>query len=124
MALFGLFGGKAQYVDEIDPNAPQQPEKKEAFFLEADDAKSLGNAEFMRKSYKIRRTFPKRPGGKGGEIVEEISSLKKSVASSVGSTESVVSNPQSSPETVVKAERRASDNSMDMFRQMAKDIKK
>ncbi len=122
--LFGLFGNKTKYVDEPTAEAPQP--KKGAFFLESDDAKSLGNAEFMRKPITIRRTFPKRPGGKGGEIIQEISSMEKTRAGSNGVVpqKSTAPKPQSSPAATANTERRRSDNSMDMFRQMARDIKK
>lgn len=123
--LFGLFGKKTKYVDEPNGEVPQE-EKKEAFFLKSDDAKSLGNAEFMRKPNTIRRTFPKRPGGKGAEIIQEISSMEKTRAGSNGvvSKESTAPKAESSPAAAVNTERRRSDNSMDMFRQMARDIKK
>ncbi|WP_228015069.1 hypothetical protein [Synechocystis salina] len=57
--LFGLFGKKARYVEDTETPPSAQPEKKEAFFLETDDAKSLGNAEYMRTPIKIKRSFPK-----------------------------------------------------------------
>jgi hypothetical protein len=123
--LFGLFGNKTKYVDEPDTRVPQ-PENKEAYFLESDDAKSFGNAEFMRKPNTIRRTFPKRPGGKGAEIIQEVSSMEKTRANSNGVVpiKSTESKPISNPEATVNPERRRSDSSMDMFRQMARDIKK
>ncbi|HAC66320.1 MAG TPA: hypothetical protein DCF68_22990 [Cyanothece sp. UBA12306] len=124
--FFGLFGGrKAQYVDEIDLNASQEPERKEAYFLKPDEAQTLGNKEFMQKSYTIRRTFPKRPGGKGGEIVQEISSMAKKQANST--SQGIVSGgsqANSSPTSAEKSKRSSEDNSMDMFRKMAQDIKK
>ena len=46
-------------------------DRKEAFFLDPDEAISLGNVEYMRKAVKIKRTFPKAKGG--GELVQEVS---------------------------------------------------
>ncbi len=55
--FFGLFGNKTKYVDE--PMDMSAPEPKEAFYLEPDDAKTLGDIDFMRTPITIRRTFPK-----------------------------------------------------------------
>ncbi|MEM8778984.1 MAG: hypothetical protein AAGF26_08950 [Cyanobacteria bacterium P01_G01_bin.49] len=124
--LFGLFSGrKAKYVDEAD-TASSQPEKKEAFFLETDDAKSLGDAEFMRKSHTIKRTFPKRPGGKGGAIIQDISSMekKKSGDNRVVSPKTNSATSPVQPTQPMSQKRRQGDDGMDMFRQMARNIKK
>lgn len=118
--FFGLFSGrKAKFVDEPDTTTVQ-PQRKEAFFLDNDTAKTLGDTEFMRKPITIRRTF-----AKGGELVQEISSMEKRKAGpqsvpSPKEKESGTSQTTSSP----SAERRRSDDSMDMFRNMARNIKK
>ncbi|MGK7942305.1 MAG: hypothetical protein AB4062_19525 [Crocosphaera sp.] len=122
--FFGLFSGrKAEFVDDIE-NAPVQPQQSnEAFFLNNDEAKTLGDTEFMRKPITIRRTF-----ANGGELVQEISSMEKRKAGpgSVPSTkkkESTTTQTTSSASSA-SAERRQSDDSMDMFRNMARNIKK
>ncbi len=120
--FLGLFSGrKAKFVDEAD-TTPVQPQKKEAFFLDSDSAKTLGDTEFMRKPITIRRTF-----AKGGELVQEISSLEKKKAT----TSNTISNPTQSTssstsqeKTSAPTERRQADTSMDMFRNMARNIKK
>jgi hypothetical protein len=122
--LFGIFRAKTKYVDEPDP-VSSKPEKKEAFFLEPDLAKSLGDAEFMRTPITTRRTFPKTINSNGSAIVQEVSSLEKKQKkegqieplSPVKSSEKTVTEP-------IKSERRSDDNSLDKFRQMAKDLKK
>ncbi|AIE73812.1 MULTISPECIES: hypothetical protein [unclassified Synechocystis] len=125
--LFGLFGKKAQYVEDIASNPPAQPVKKEAFFLETDDAKSLGNAEYMRTPIKIKRSFPKTLNSQGAEVVKEISALEVRKIQANGQaipsakTESTPSPTTSNP---VNGDRRSSDKGLDMFRQMAKDLKK
>lgn len=123
--LFGLFGRKAKYVEEIDPNAPREEVKKEAFFLETDDAKSLGNVEYMRTPFKIKRSFPKIMGSQGAEIVREVSAMEAKKLQANGEPASTP-KPSSSEVTSTPAnnDRRSSDNSLDMFRQMAKDLKK
>ena len=71
--FFGLFGNKTKYVDE--PMDLSAPEPKEAFYLEPDDAKTLGDIDFMRTPITIRRTFPKTASNKkGGESIKQISS--------------------------------------------------
>lgn len=125
--LFGLFGKKAQYVEDIEANPSPQLEKKEAFFLESDDAKSLGNAEYMRTPIKIKRSFPKTLNSEGGEVVKEISALEIKRIQANGQavpTEEKESTPSPTKATEVNSDRRSSDNSLDMFRQMAKDLKK
>ncbi|MFM1842878.1 MAG: hypothetical protein RLZZ490_1616 [Cyanobacteriota bacterium] len=124
--LFGLFGKRTKYVDEVDNTPQPQAEKKEAFFLEADDAKSLGDVEYMRKPIQIKRSFPKTLNSGGAEVVKEISALEIKPVQANGqpqpSTSSITAAaPQPSP---VNNERRSSDNNLDMFRQMAKEIKK
>jgi hypothetical protein len=123
--LFGLFGKKAKYIEEIDPNAPKEGVKKEAFFLETDDAKSLGNAEYMRTPFKIKRSFPKIMGSEGAEIVREVSAME---AKKIQANGEPVSTPKPSSSEVaptpINNDRRSSDNSLDMFRKMAKDLKK
>ena len=123
--LFGLFGNKTKFVDEPDPVTPKA-EKKEAFFLEPDQAQSLGDAEFMRTPITTRRTFPKTLSGKGAAIVQEVSSMSKKQTKE-GEVPSISLNTSSLPESPtepVKNERRTGDDSLDMFRKIAKDLKK
>ena len=123
--LFGLFGNKTKFVDEPDTVTPKA-EKKEAFFLEPDQAQSLGDAEFMRTPITTRRTFPKTLSGKGAAIVQEVSSMSKKQTKEV-EVPSISLNTSSLPESPtepVKNERRTGDDSLDMFRKMAKDLKK
>lgn len=124
MAGFFGFGGKTKYVDE--PNDPQAQSngQKGAYFLEPDDAKSFGNIEFMRKAHKIKRSFPKTLKGVGKEVVAEISSLKKALANDLGIASEATSKSESSDTTQTKPVRRSADNNMDMFRKMAKELKK
>ncbi|MGK7954676.1 MAG: hypothetical protein AB4063_05370 [Crocosphaera sp.] len=121
--FFGLFSGrKAKFVDEPD-NTPVQPQRKEAFFLDDDSAQTLGDTEFMRKPLTIRRTF-----AGGGELVQEISSLKKKKVgnNAVVSNKSQQTSTSSTSQTTTSAntERRQADSSMDMFRNMARNMKK
>jgi hypothetical protein len=130
--FFGLFGSKTKYVDEPDTNESAGSSQKEEFFLSADEAKTLGDVNFMRQSKTVRRTFAKTKSGGGGELVQEISSLGKtkkggpqaspSAATSSSAPTPEATSPSKAQETASK--RRRSDSSMDMFRNMAKDLRK
>jgi len=117
--LFGLFGGKKKN------NQAESSNDKNSFFLDPDEAKSLGDIVYMRLSKKIRRTFTKTPNNEVTEIVKEVSSLKVSTPSDNAkgvNKESTSVQPQTEDQS--KPVRRVNDSSMDLFRQMAKDIKK
>ena len=113
--FFGLFGGRTKYVGEPDPVT----ETKEAFFLEPDAAKSLGDVEFMRKPITIKRSFPKTLKGKGTEVVQQVSALEKIKVQGQG----VPVQPQGiTPAEPQRPQRRDVANDLEPFRQMAKDI--
>lgn len=138
--LFGLFGGKPKddtnKGKQVKPRQPQP--RREAFYLEPDDAKTMGNTEFMRKRNKIRRTFPKTKSREASEFIQEISSIDKIIDKVPNKNQSSFENqtttsfsstnntqPQVQKEdTNFSAKRRSADTSMDFFRNMAKDIKK
>ncbi len=108
------------------------------FFLDDDDAKSLGNADYMRKPKSIRRTFPKTVNNPGLELIQEVSSLEvkstmrengrvsKEFSSSTTGTKAVSADESTNgndPTPASESEvRRSEDSSLDMFRAMAKNI--
>jgi len=132
----GLFGGKAKNPGEADrpvrQPAAQQPTIKQvegAYFLSDDDAKSYGNIEYMRSSKTVRRTYAKKRGETGEkESIRQISALEAKRLQEQGLlVEKVASADVSSQPAVRKdasADRRKVDTNLDMFRKMAKDIKK
>jgi hypothetical protein len=136
------------------------------FFLEPDDAMTMGDINYMRTSKRTRRTFPKtlsnksgfavenevssmedrsnlykggntnqnttvntvfnptpssqsQPGVTGGSAVTQTNSVREFTPEAQSMSQSSFDAPQSSTE-----KRRPSDNSMDMFRNMAKNIRK
>lgn len=122
----GLFGSKkSQDVVVEQQRTPVEPtQTAKTYFLSEDDAKTLGNIDYMRTPKKIRRTFPKTAStGKSSEFIQSVSSMEMVRD---GQSPSVPSVPTSSaPATPSQTEeRRRSDSSMDMFRNMAKDIKR
>ncbi len=134
--FFGLFGGKTKYVDETDTdNTATTPasDQKEDFFLSSDDSKTLGDIDYMRQSKTVRRTFAKSISGGGGELIQEVSALGSKKVNNQASQSAPAPTSSSAPATVSKStsktseevkKRRSSDSSMDMFRNMAKDLRK
>lgn len=81
----------------------------------------------MRKAYKIKRSFPKTLKGAGAKVVSEISSMQKAIAKGemiAPQITQTTQTTQTSQPTQENTVRRSADTSMDMFRKMAKDIKK
>ncbi len=159
--FLGLFGGKK--------------EDKEAFFLDTDESKSMGDIDYMRTPNTVRRTFAKKAGEtEHKEFIQEVTAMGREVASQSADefkpkerkrterklvneknyqvygggslktagtlepgalkdaavkrastpsvSEPVASEPaQSEPSAV--ATNRSADPSMDMFRNMVKDMK-
>ncbi|HZG37528.1 MAG TPA: hypothetical protein VEZ50_02505 [Nodosilinea sp.] len=133
----GLFGGKAKNPGEADrpvrrQPAAQQPTIKQvggAYFLSDDDAKSYGNIEYMRSSKTVRRTFARKRGDtEERESVRQISALDAKRLQEQGLAVEKIAPSEVSIQPVVKkdasAERRKGDTNLDMFRKMAKDMKK
>jgi hypothetical protein len=125
--LFGLFGNKPKYVDEVTTEDNKSTQNGGAYYLNADDAKSFGNVEFMRKGITIKRTFPKTLKGAGGEFIQEVSSMDAKVMGkgivSVASTSNGNGSKPTATTTQAQRERRSADSSMDLFRQMAREMK-
>lgn len=118
MALFGLFGGKK--------NEPQTGD----FFLDFEEAQTLGDTEYMKQSKTIKRTFPKIKGNPGKTIISQVSAEKmrgvdpnqETSRSSVAATSSETPAPEMQPAPTMNNVKV--DSSMDMFRNMAKKISK
>jgi hypothetical protein len=142
----GLFQPKTQSSEaektkvektEAKPKERPQPKKlsraekvSRAFFLDGTEAGGLGNVEYMKAARKVRRTFPKTIDQlEELELVQEVSALIRTVGgqlSASSSSDVAKSEPSqtSTPTNNEVAERRRTDSSMDMFRKMARDIKK
>ena len=113
-AIGGLFRSKSQ---DAQPEAPQQTG---AYFLNADDAVSFGNIDYMRSSTSTRRTFPKAAVGDDNAFVQSVSSMKKADMKAQAIAEAKLPSLSEQPKT----ERRRADSNLDMFRNMARDLKK
>lgn len=128
MALFGLFGKK-------DDAVPEQPKRTGEFFLDFEEAQTLGNTEYMKQSKVIKRTFPKVRGAKGATLVTQVSADKMrnidpnrmgrpSVSEAASTTSSTSSFTPTVPAPKPARPNRSAGNDLDMFRKMAKDIKR
>lgn len=101
----------------------KKPKKEEnAFFLDADSAKTYGDIDYMRTAKTVKKSFPKGLG----EVAEAISSLDKSEIDL--EKEEAASQKQEKIEfkpQFKKAEPTVGTSTdMDMFRRMAKEVKK
>jgi hypothetical protein len=115
MALFGLFGKKDKKEDSESTES--------AYFLDEDSAKTFGNIDYMRTPKAVRKTFPTVNGVKGADITEVISATDKTEGSEINVFSSNVSESTSQSTFEPKINTRV-DSSMDIFLNMAKDIKK
>jgi len=116
-------------------SAAPQPRPTGAFFLSDDDAKTFGDIDYMRSSKVVKRTFARKKG-----ITEELESVRQISAMDMrkldekglpaqSGTQSATNSSSFQPSSQNGAsdfQRRTAktDTSMDMFRNMAKDIKK
>ena len=139
----GLFKGNKD--SGAAPQAPA-PKSGDAFFLEPDDAKTFGDIDYMRQAKTVERTFPK---GKRKAQVRQISSdtyrnldnqtfssgpsftttppkqtFGASKPSFSSTTNSTSTSSTSAPKQETEKRRPAPDSGMDMFRNMAKSIRK
>jgi hypothetical protein len=121
-----LFGLKEQ-----DNNTVQAKESKEAYFLDADSAKTFGDINYMRQPKAVERTFPKVDGMNygGRRKIAQFSSEGASVVydgdgkPTNTTTSSSSSSSESAPVSSPIRSSSAADQSID-FRSMARNIKR
>ena len=87
MGVMGFFDRFRRKPNEVEPD--------KSFFLEPDSAGSLGDVNFMRRPYSIRRTFPGTAANPGlKERIEEVDSMASRLEKvSDGLPEAAVSEP-------------------------------
>lgn len=91
--FFGLFKSKSKYIDEVSEQDREPSSKEgEAYFLETDEAKSLG------KKMKDKEVTPTK-------------------SNSTENKPATQANPS-------QTKRPSTDSNLDMFRKMAREIKK
>ncbi len=112
---------------------------KNDFFLEPDDAQTLGDINYMKKSVRVRRTFPKTLKNKDGFAIEkQVSAMEDidlsdrnrvSQSNGFSATNTESNGTTAQPQTNISqsnfsADSRKTDTNMDMFLNMARNIKK
>lgn len=114
----GLFGG-----NKANNNS-------EAFFLDEDTAKGLGNVDFMRTPKTVKKSYPKAAGSINvitGEEEVTVSSINKMDRGEAPKPKSIETSTQSTTTPATSSYSvppRRSSGDLDMFRQMAKNMKK
>lgn len=130
--LSNLFGLKTKYVDEEtdETKQPESNQQQKAFFLDPDQSKTLGNIEYMRTPNTVKKSFPKtKSNPKGTQFTGKASATEKMAFSNNGQAAAPTPKPETKPAVEVskqepKNNNASTDSSLDMFRKMARDIKK
>lgn len=101
------------------------------FFLSPDDAQTLGDINYMRKSVQVRHTFPKNLKNPNGfEVVKEVSASNDELVNNSNDNRSENSFSQSTNNTNItfgsqpQSSSKPSGTNIDMFRNMARNIGK
>lgn len=133
VGIFRRFFGSRGKADSIPaPEPVSKPTKSKSrdnsFFLDPDEAKTLGNIDYMRTPKIVKHTFLDFGATEKVEVVEQVSSLGKikliteetkipEATSEQGSNTTSSSSRQTSP-------RRQAGSDMDTFRNMARNLKR
>ena len=119
-SIFGAIGGLFSSKSQPQEAQPEVSQPGGAYFLQPDDAITFGNVEYMRSTTSTRRTFPKAKLGADNAFVQSLSSIKKADLKAQAIAEARLSTLSEQPKT----ERRRADSNLDMFRNMAREMKK
>lgn len=131
----GLFGSSKAQSSEVEAapvkKVDRQPKESKEFFLDMNEARTYGNLEYMQTAKKVKRTFPKTASQPEElELVQEVSAMNQRIvaegaeAAAMSTTETPAAQSSAVVSSNEAAERRKTDTSMDMFRSMAKQIRK
>lgn len=97
----------------------------ESFFLDPDEAKSMGDIDYMRTARKVRKTFPgTKAWGIAFEQEVEVSATKMVNGNGQKAVPSELFQASSEDLKDAGTVRRKASADLDMFRNMAKDIRK
>ncbi|MCG9889627.1 MAG: hypothetical protein MH252_00955 [Thermosynechococcaceae cyanobacterium MS004] len=96
----------------------------ESFFLDPDEAKSMGDIDYMRTAKKVKKTFPATTAwGSAFEEEVEISATTKMGGARQPDPQLDTFQPSETPQPEASVRRKAASD-LDLFRNMAKDIRK
>ncbi|MBM0743103.1 hypothetical protein JOY44_16060 [Phormidium sp. CLA17] len=114
--------------EKAKPLPQRTQQNSDAYFLDADSASSMGDIDYMRTVKNIKRTYAKTINGVVPDLNVEVSAMtakkRRQMEAAQSSFGVAPSNPTPTPTPAQVRERRRADSSMDMFRNMAKDIRK
>jgi ribosomal protein L12E/L44/L45/RPP1/RPP2 len=123
--LFGLLDNSgSKQASKPQPTVNYQNTSSDEYFLSADDAKTYGDIDYMRTAKAVRKSFPKMGGSKEGAEIEVIVSnlVEEKANAATKAAASTAATP--SFDSFTPSSRAKVDTNMDMFRNMAKGIKK
>ncbi len=120
-----FFGSRGQADSKPSSGTAAQPAKKKdnTFFLDPDEAKTLGNIEYMRTPRIVKHTFQDFGSTEKVEVVEQVSSLSK-VKLTVEQAKAPEQSSSTSNSSSGAGSRRQGGSDMDMFRNMARSLKR
>ena len=120
-----FFGSRGQADSKPSSGTAAQPAKKKdnTFFLNPDEAKTLGNIEYMRTPRIVKHTFQDFGSTEKVEVVEQVSSLSK-VKLAVEQAKAPEQSSSTSNSSSGAGSRRQGGSDMDMFRNMARSLKR
>jgi len=120
-----FFGPRGQADSKPSSGTAAQPAKKKdnTFFLDPDEAKTLGNIEYMRTPRIVKHTFQDFGSTEKVEVVEQVSSLSK-VKLAVEQAKAPEQSSSTSNSSSGAGSRRQGGSDMDMFRNMARSLKR
>ncbi|MEN9225729.1 MAG: hypothetical protein Q6L60_13055 [Thermostichus sp. HHBFW_bins_43] len=125
--LFGSRGGAESSPTQNSPSKAAKS-KDNSFFLDPDEAKTLGNIDYMRTPRTVKHTFLDFGATEKVEVVEQVSSLGKVKVSTEEIKTSVATSEQgsssSSSSSSGASPRRQAGSDMDTFRNMARNLKR
>ena len=111
----GLFGKKSK-----DATPQTKATVESGFYLDGDDAKSLGDAQRFVNMEPVKKSFPKTSFGETVQV-----STPKAKTETLNASSTTVSNALTGSSLSSEGlERRRADSSLDMFRNLARDINK
>ncbi len=120
------FRGKANPT----PTAGSTSQKKSGdntFFLDPDEAKTLGNIDYMRTPRIVKHTFLDFGAKEKVEVIEQVSAfgrVKVSTENSKAAADSVEQGSNTSSTSSQVNPRRQGGSDMDKFREMARSLKR
>jgi hypothetical protein len=127
----GLLGSrnKGRSIEvEAPKQVDRQPKESKEFFLDMNEARTYGNLEYMQTSKKVKRTFPKTVSQpEEMALIQEVSAMDQRIVAEGAESAAMPMRETPAPSIASNseaAERRRTDTSMDMFRNMAKQIRK